>query len=58
MKNDGGPVIVKGGGGGAAVGITLIVVIAILIALFAWHPWSITTTTSGNATTTVQPTGQ
>jgi hypothetical protein len=40
MSNQ-GPVIDKSGRAGAAIGITLIVAAALLIALFAWHPWSV-----------------
>ena len=50
---DGRPVIVRddGGRGGAAIGITLIVIAAIAIALFAWHPWSISTNSTTHSTT-------
>ena len=36
------PVIVHEGGGGnaAAFGIVAVLVVAILIGLFVWHPWS------------------
>lgn len=51
------PVIVRdeGGSSGAAIGITLIVIVAVLIALFAWHPWSATSTSTTHNTTITQP---
>ena len=50
------PVIVseRGGGGMAAFGVVAVLAIAILIGLFVWHPWSVTTT---RATTTTQQPG-
>ncbi|HTU69537.1 MAG TPA: hypothetical protein VMF11_04375 [Candidatus Baltobacteraceae bacterium] len=56
--SDRGPVIVHddGGSNAAAFGIVVILAVAILIGLFAWHPWSITSTT--RQTTVTQPNSQ
>ena len=53
-RMSGGPVNVKDSNGSTAAGIgmTLIVLVAVIIALVAWHPWSVTTTTKSSAATT------
>jgi hypothetical protein len=56
--SDQGPVIVHEdtGSNAAVLGIVLLVAVAIVAALFVWHPWSVTSTT--NQTTVTQPNGQ
>lgn len=48
------PVIVRedSGSGAASFGIIAVLVVAVFIGLFVWHPWSVTTT---HQTTVTQP---
>ena len=46
------PVIVNQNGGPAAgIGLAIIVIVAILIAIFVWHPWIGSTSGAHTATT-------